>query len=138
MIHLYFEWDHTSCTMERAPLPLHFPWLKLPQEPRGVPKLANLIEEMTWSGNGHSSDSTGTDFLAVSESEVHISTGKGWDSVTWAHKLPICFVAEVICVGSPPTSSNNTRMLPLDFNQEWGKWYLWDRWYVNKDYLIIW
>lgn len=41
------ERESTFCTMERAWELLHLPWLKVPQVPRGVPKLANSIEEMT-------------------------------------------------------------------------------------------
>lgn len=101
--------------MEGARVLLHCPWVKLPQAPRGVPKLANFIEEMSWLGKGHSRNSTGPDFLPVFWSELHMSTGCGWDSETWAHKLPICLVAKAICVGSPPISSNKTRVLPLGF-----------------------
>ena len=56
---------------------LHWPCLKLPQDPLGVPKLANLTEEMTCLGNGQLSDSVGPDLLAAIELELHISTGSG-------------------------------------------------------------
>ena len=118
------EQSRTFCTIERALELLHWPWLKLPQVPRGVPKLANLIEEMTWLGKGHSNDRTGPAFLSASEFELHISTGNGWDSDTCEHKLVLCFVAKAIWVGSPPISSNNTRVLPLDSTHERGTWYL--------------
>ena len=123
----------TSCTIERAVLLLHLLWLKLPQVPRGVPKLANLIEEMTWLGNGHSSDSIGLDFLPVVRSEPHISTGSGWYSDTREHRLSTCFVAKDICVGSPPISSNNTRVFPLGCNHDLGTWYLWYQWDQNQN-----
>lgn len=114
----------TFFTAERALLLLHFPWLKLPQVPWGVPKLANLIEEMTWLGVGHSRNRKGPDPFPVFESESHMSTGNGWDSLTWEHRLPTCLVAKDICVGSPPISSNNTRVLSLGWSHERGTWYL--------------
>lgn len=119
----------TFCTMDRAPALVHWPWLKLPQDPSGVPKLANFIVEITWSGRGHSSDNTGFNFLVTVESELHISKSTGWDSETCEHKLSICFVAKDNIVGSPPISSNRTRVLPLDVNHDRGTWYLQFHWY---------
>ena len=130
------EQDHTFCTMDRALLLLHWPCLKPPQIPCGVPKLANLIEEMTWPGNGHSNDSVGSNFFTDLESAFHVSIGDGWDSDTWEHKLPICLVAKDICVGSPPISSKSTRVLPLVCNHERGTWYLWVQWYQNQIFLL--
>ena len=66
--------------MERAPVLLHEPCRKLPQDPLGVPKLANLTEEMTCLGNGQLSDSVGpipSNPHAGIELEIHISTGGG-------------------------------------------------------------
>lgn len=114
----------TLCTMESALALLHLPWLKLPQVPRRVPKLANLIEEITWFEDGQLRERVGVKFFGAFESEPHISIGNGWDSDTCEHKLPICLVAKESCVGSPPISSNNTRMLPLGCNHERGTWYL--------------
>lgn len=111
--------------MERVTLVLllHLPCLKFPQVPWGVPKLANLMEEMTWFGSWHSRKTTGLSLLP----EFHKSTGGGWDSETCAHKLPIFLVAKVISVGSPPTSSNNTiTLLPFGCSHERGTWYLQD------------
>lgn len=113
----------TFCTMESAFLLLHWPWLKLPQVPRGVPKLANFMEEMTWLGDGHSRESTGPDFSSF-ESELHISTGGGWDSDTWEHSDSICFDANDNRVGSLPISSKRTRVFPVGFNHDRGTWYL--------------
>lgn len=56
---------------------LHWPCLKLPQDPSGVPKLANLIEEMTCLRDGQWSDNVGPDLLVATELELHISTGSG-------------------------------------------------------------
>ena len=37
----------TFCNTTSTLVLLHLPWLKLPQDPLGVPKLANLIKDMT-------------------------------------------------------------------------------------------
>ena len=102
------------------------PWLKLPQDPCGVPKLAKLIEEMICVGDGHSSDSTGFEFLLDLVPEIHISTGGGCNSEMCEHKLLSCLVAKDSCVGSAPISSNNTRVFPLGINHSRGTWYLRD------------
>ena len=126
---------NTFCTTERALALLHLPCLKLPQDPWGIPKLANLIEEMICCGDGHSSDSTGFEFLLDPVPEIHISTGGGWDSEICEHKLSTCVVAKDSSVGSPPISSNNTRVFPLGFNHSPGTWYLWENWYQNLNFL---
>lgn len=116
--------DLTFFTIERALLLLHRPWIKLPHVPWGVPKLANLIDEMTWLGWGHSRDRVGPDFFRASSSEAHISIGSGWASDILEHTLCISLVAKDSFVGSPPISSNNTKTFPLDFSHERGTWYL--------------
>ena len=123
----------TFCTMESAFWLLHWPWLKLPQVPWGVPKLANFMEEMTWLGDGHSRESTGPVFCMF-ESELHISIGGGWDSDTWEHKDSICFDANDNRVGSLPISSKSTKVLPVGFNHDRGTWYLRVRKMRYKDF----
>lgn len=120
----FVQKEITFCTMERAWMLLQLPWLKLPQLPLGVPKLANSIEEMTWLVKGHSSDSTGPGLLPLFRLDLHISTCWGWDSEMWEHKLPVSLVAKDSCVGSPPVSSNNTRVFPLGCSHDRGTWYL--------------
>lgn len=79
---------------------------------------------MSWLGDGHSKLSTGLDFCPICRSDPHASTGGGWNSDTWAHKLSACLVAKDICVGSPPISSKSTSVLPLGWIHERGTWYL--------------
>lgn len=117
-----FEPGNTFCTVARALWLLHLPWLKLPQVPLGVPKLTNLIDEITWLGEGHSNNIVGPVFSLSSFFVVHISIGSGWDSETCEHKLPVCLVAKDNCVGFPPISSNNTRTFPLAFSHCRGTW----------------
>lgn len=113
---------HTFSTMERALLLLHRPWLKPPHVPRGVPKLAKLILDITWSGWGQPRDRVGPALFLVSSSAVHISTGIGCDSETREHMLCVSLVAKDSCVGSPPASSNNTTTFPLGCSHERGTW----------------
>lgn len=113
----------TFCTTVRASLLLHRPWLKLPHFPCGVPKLANFIPDIIWFGRGQWSDKTAPALFVVSSSdETHVSIGIGWVSETWEHMLSVSLVAKDICVGSPPISSNNTRMFALGCSQERGTW----------------
>ena len=82
------------------------------------------MDEITWLGYGHSSDTKGTTFPSDSVSKFHKSTGGGWDPDTCEHTLPICLVAKEICIGLRPLSSNNISVFLFGCNHDCGTWYL--------------
>lgn len=100
------------------------PCLKLPQVPRAVPKLANLMAEICWLeaqckwtlGAWNSSV-----ILKLSMSQF---LAFRWFSATCAHTLVTVLFRREILVGSPPVSSKTTIRFLLGFNQDRGTWYL--------------
>lgn len=95
---------------------------KFPQDPLGVPKLANLTVEMLVF-IGHDSFTVALFFTFLFPS-YDSRSNEGWSSDIWAQTLEILRVANLILVGSPPFSSKITKIFPDGLNQDRGIWYL--------------
>lgn len=100
------------------------PCRKLPQAPSGVPKLANLIDEIFWPGEHHKCALGLRCLLTLPDARICQFIRFGCHSNISAQTLSISLLTRDIPFGSPPHSSKTTNKFPVGYNHERGMWYL--------------
>lgn len=100
------------------------PSLKLPHSPSGVPKLANLTDEIFWPGPQDRWAFGLRGLFTFPEDCICQFIRVGCHSLILTHTLSTSLLTRWIPFGSPPHSSNTTNRFPVGFNQERGTWYL--------------
>lgn len=100
------------------------PCWKLPQVPSGVPKLANLIDEIFWPGEHHKCTLGLRGLLTLPDACIFQFIRVGCHSKISEQTLSISLWTREIPFGSPPHSSKTTNKFPVGYNHERGMWYL--------------
>lgn len=99
------------------------PCRKLPQVPSGVPKLANLIDEICWPGEHHKCTFGLRGFVTLPDACICQFIRVGCHSNISEQTLSISLLTREMPFGSPPHSSKTTNKFPVGYNHDRGMWY---------------
>lgn len=125
------------CTFSKMSYDLwawQLPSVKFPHTPCGVPKLANLMDEI-FCPSAHERCAFGLRGLsALPQDLICHFLSVGCHSEMKAQALPVVLLTNEIPVGSPPHSSNTTKRFAVGYSQELGTWYL--KYIINHQFKV--